>query len=144
MDIYSRDRKPIVPNYLQVLRVLNHAGICLSYEATWQYLKQLTREANFTDMVKCGHWIWVYDNLNFRQAVRHERSGKLLSCSTEKRKQKNKIMHVHFRTQISTHHFRVSLPGWLCTHHQVRSTKVRFEMRLSKQPPPRPAYGSFR
>ena len=50
MDIYSRDRNPIVPNYLQVLRVQNHAGICLSYEATWQYLKQLTREANFTDI----------------------------------------------------------------------------------------------
>ena len=71
--------------------MLNHAGICLSYEATWQYLKQLTREANFTEMVKCGHWIWVYDNLNFCQAVRHECSGKLLSFLTEKKGTENTL-----------------------------------------------------
>ena len=48
---------------------------CLSYDATWQCLRQLIHEAGYLDMIREGHWIWIYDNLNFSQKVRHERSG---------------------------------------------------------------------
>ena len=49
----------------------------MSYTATWNYLRQLTSQARYTDIVKSGHWIWVYDNLNMHQRVRHEREGTL-------------------------------------------------------------------
>ena len=56
--------------------VLNHAGVCLSYDAIWGYLRQLASDARFLDVVKTGRWMWVYDNLNFHQPVRHEREGR--------------------------------------------------------------------
>ena len=57
------------------MRVLNHAGVCMSYEATWQHIQQLIFEAGYADVVKQGSWIWIYDNLNLMRKVRHERSG---------------------------------------------------------------------
>ena len=50
----------------------------MSYTSTWNYLQQLTSQARYTDLVKSGHWIWVYDNLNMHQRVRHEREGILV------------------------------------------------------------------
>ena len=61
---------------MQAMTVLNHAGICLSYMATWDYLRQLTVEAKYLEAIRDGHWLWVYDNLNIHQSVRHEREGK--------------------------------------------------------------------
>ena len=58
---------------LQVITVLNHAGVCVSYTTAWKYLRQLTIESRYLDIVQDGHWIWAYDNLNIR--VRHERDG---------------------------------------------------------------------
>ena len=57
------------------MRVLNHAGVCMSYEATWQHIQQLIFEAGYADVVKQGSWTWIYDNLNLMRKVRHERSG---------------------------------------------------------------------
>ena len=57
------------------MTALNHAGICMSYASTWNYLRLLTSQAKYTELVKSGHWIWVYDNLNIHQRVRHERAG---------------------------------------------------------------------
>lgn len=48
----------------------------MSYDSTWNYLRLLTTQAQYTDMVRTEHWIWVYDNLNIHQRVRHERTGK--------------------------------------------------------------------
>ena len=48
----------------------------MSYQATWQHIRQLTLEAGYTSVVKQGSWIWIYDNLNFNQKVCHERAGK--------------------------------------------------------------------
>lgn len=62
----------------QAITVLSHAGICMSYTSTWTYLQKLTHEAKYTEQVQSGHWMWVYDNLNRHQTVRHEREGKLL------------------------------------------------------------------
>lgn len=59
----------------QALTVLNHAGICLSYTSAWKHLRELTAEAKYQEVVKTGHWLWVYDNLNVHQKVRHERLG---------------------------------------------------------------------
>ncbi len=59
----------------QALRVLNHMGVCLSYNSTWQHLRSVTDEARFFEVVRHDHWIWVYDSLNFQQAVCHERVG---------------------------------------------------------------------
>ena len=60
----------------QVFSVLNHVGVCVSYQAAWDYLRQLTAEAGYQEAVTVGHWLWVYDNLNIHQPVRHEREGK--------------------------------------------------------------------
>ncbi len=61
----------------QAIAVLNHAGICTSYHTTWAYLRQLTTEAQYLDVVRDGHWQWVYDNINMYQRIRHERQGSL-------------------------------------------------------------------
>ena len=60
---------------MQVLKVFNHGGLCLSYDATWKHLLKLTEKAQFSVVVREGHWIWIYDNLNFQKKIRHERSG---------------------------------------------------------------------
>ena len=54
---------------------MNHAGVSLSYYLTWEHLKRLTDEARFLQLIKVDHWLWIYDNLNFYQTVRHEREG---------------------------------------------------------------------
>ena len=55
--------------------MLNHAGVCVSYTTAWKYLKKLSIESRFLEIVRDGHWIWAYDNLNFNIRVRHERDG---------------------------------------------------------------------
>ena len=37
---------------------------------------KLVNEAQYLNQVQQGRWIWVYDNLNYHQRVRHERKGK--------------------------------------------------------------------
>lgn len=55
--------------------MLSHAGVGMSYIATWSYLQKLTQDAEYSKQVMSDHWIWIYDNLNLHQAVRHEREG---------------------------------------------------------------------
>ena len=59
----------------QAITVLNNAGVCMSYRMSWEYLRKLTTEAEYLQVVRCGHWLWVYDNVNLHQKVRHEREG---------------------------------------------------------------------
>ena len=61
---------------IQIITVLNHAGLCTSYSTTWKYLKQLTQESRYLEIIREGYWLWVYDNLNLHQKVHHERQGK--------------------------------------------------------------------
>ena len=58
--------------------MLNHAGVCVSYTTAWKYLKKLTVESRYLDIVREEHWIWAYDNLNINLKVRHERVGKCM------------------------------------------------------------------
>ena len=68
--------------HTQAMAVLNHAGISLSYDMTWIYLKKLIEQANYTGQVKQGRWLWVYDNFNMHQTIRHERQGNPgITCS---------------------------------------------------------------
>ncbi len=67
-------------NVIGDITVLNHAGVCVSYTTTWKFLKQLTIEARYLDIVRGGHWMWAYDNLNFNHRVRHQRDGRY-SCT---------------------------------------------------------------
>lgn len=60
---------------IQAMSTLNHAGICMLAVQTWNYLRQLSAEARYLEVIKSGRWIWVYDNLNIHKAVRHERQG---------------------------------------------------------------------
>ena len=61
--------------FLQAITVLNHAGVCVSYQTAWKYVQQLTTEARYQEAVHSGHWQWVFDNVNMHQRVRHEREG---------------------------------------------------------------------
>lgn len=71
----THNKNCIMNNSPQVIAVLNHAGVCISYPTTWKYLRQITAEAMYLDRIREGHWIWAYDNLNIHQRVRHERHG---------------------------------------------------------------------
>ena len=66
------------------MTTLNHAGICMSYVQTSAYLRQLSSEARYLEVVKSGKWIWVYDNLNIHKAVRHEQQSMELDCYVKK------------------------------------------------------------
>ena len=57
---------------------MNHYGTCVSYTTVWKHLKQLTQEARYLylEVVREGHWQWVYDNLNYLLSIRHEREGR--------------------------------------------------------------------
>ena len=35
----------------------------------------LASEARYQELIRSGHWMWVYDNVNIYQQVRHERQG---------------------------------------------------------------------
>ena len=61
--------------YTQAIAALNHGGVCLSYDMTWLYLKKMVDEADYLGQVKKGHWLWIYDNFNLHQIIRHERQG---------------------------------------------------------------------
>ena len=37
--------------------------VCVSYEGTWHYLRRLTDEAQYLEIVQQGHWMWAY-NIN--------------------------------------------------------------------------------
>ena len=60
---------------VQAITLLNNAGVCVSYQRAWEYLRLLTNEAEYLKVVRTGHWQWVYDNINVHQKVRHKRSG---------------------------------------------------------------------
>ena len=47
----------------------------MSYNSTWNYLRELTTQAHYTEVIQSGRFLWVYDNLNIHQRVCHERSG---------------------------------------------------------------------
>ena len=71
--------------HVQAIMVLNHAGLCVSYATVWKYLKQLTAEARFLEIVREGHWLWVFDNLNVQRHVHHERQGKQYNTCGDKK-----------------------------------------------------------
>ena len=37
--------------HMQAMRVFNHAGVCLSYDGTWQHLLKLTEKARYPEIV---------------------------------------------------------------------------------------------
>ena len=45
----------------------NHAGICMSYKSSWDYLLAFTKEAKLVEKVRSGHWIW--------STTRHDSQG---------------------------------------------------------------------
>ena len=47
----------------------------MSYDRTWYYLQRLTNEAQYLEIVKQGHWMSAYDNINILMQARHERQG---------------------------------------------------------------------
>ena len=59
----------------QAMTVLNHAGVCLSYDATLIHMKKMVDKEDYITQVRQGRWLWVYDNFNIHQAIRHERKG---------------------------------------------------------------------
>ena len=63
------------PPYMQAICVLNHGGVCASYMCAWKYLRKLTEEARYHQLIQSGHWTWSFDNVNLQQKVKHEREG---------------------------------------------------------------------
>ena len=63
---------------LQAMTLLIHAGVCMSYTATWDHLLALTQQANLVSKIQSGHWICAYD-INIHRSTRHERQGEYYS-----------------------------------------------------------------
>ena len=59
-----------------------------------ELLRLLTTQSQYADVVRSGHWMWVYDNLNIHQRVRHERTGERSIADS------NSHIHVHVRIYI--------------------------------------------
>ena len=66
----------------------------MSYPMTWNYLRLLTTQSQYADVVRSGHWMWVYDNLNIHQRVHHERTGERSAADSNS--------HIHVRIYIKT------------------------------------------
>ena len=47
--------------YLQVITVLNHAGFCTSYTTAWKYLKHLTQESKYLEIIREGYCLRKFD-----------------------------------------------------------------------------------
>ena len=75
-NMHSNDVKYTIVHF-QAMTLLNHAGVCMSYSATWEHLLDLTQQANLLSKIQSGHWILAYDNLNVHCSIRHERQGDL-------------------------------------------------------------------
>ena len=86
------------------MKVLNHAGVSVSYDTAWNALRHLTAEARCLEVVRSGHWLWVYDNLNIR-VVRHERKGNSLHAVDLSgfHKMKQSLLLYSLCTQIDHH-----------------------------------------
>ena len=54
------------------------AGVCMSYNATWDHLLSLTQQENLLSKIEGGHWIWAYDNPNIHSSTRNECQGKAI------------------------------------------------------------------
>ena len=55
-----------------------HTESCWDLRVLLDCMEILETEAKFLEMVQEGHWLWVYDNFNLHQVVRHEREGWLV------------------------------------------------------------------
>ena len=62
----------------QAMTVLNHAGVCLSYDATLIHMKKMVDKEDYITQVRQGRWLWVYDNFKMHQAIHHR--GKVYLC----------------------------------------------------------------
>lgn len=108
--------------WYRALNVLNHVGVCTSYSTTWNYLRRLVEESRIQEVVRQGHWIWVYDNLNKHQTVRHDCLYWLTVCKLRMIIKSTIILHVlshsldvHNRMMNVTARHAVkipNLPGW--------------------------------
>ena len=54
----------IMKVFSQAMTVLNHAGVCLSYDATWLHMSRLVEQEDYHSQLQQGRWLWVYDNFN--------------------------------------------------------------------------------
>ena len=77
------------------MTLLIHAGVCMSYTATWDHLLALTQQANLVSEIQSDHWKWAYDKVNIHRSTRHGRQGEYYSndiyrISLNKRRTPNK------------------------------------------------------
>ena len=61
-----------------VLDTLNRIGICMSYQRTLDWLKEIAKKTTTKHQFEKGQgqWLLVYDNVNFQKKIRHERLGR--------------------------------------------------------------------
>ena len=77
---------------------------------TWSHLLKLTDEAQYTQQVQTGHWLWIYDNLNLHQVVRHEREGMIwvLTMQIHNSDKHSSMLNVTARLAVKI----INLPDW--------------------------------
>lgn len=56
--------------------------ICLSHSASWNYVRKLTDEARYLQVIRSRHWLWVLDDLNIHHRIHHEREGHVIVLGT--------------------------------------------------------------
>ena len=108
----------------------------MSYDRTWDYLQRLTNEAQYLKIVKQGHWMWAYDNINIHMRARHERQG-LFNFIAKNYWSFNiyflividyhsKMLNATSRLAISIQH----LPDWEVDWDDTKPQKSRRELQL--------------
>ena len=109
----------------------------MSYDRTWYYLQRLTNEAQYLEIVKQGHWMWAYDNINIHMRARHERQG-LFNFIAKKYwyfkihflnviDYHSKMLNATSRLAISIQH----LPEWEVDWDDTKPQKSRRELQLN-------------
>ena len=84
----------------------------MSYPMTWNYLRLLTTQSPYADVVRSGHWI--------HQRVRHERTGERSIADS------NSHIHVHVRIYM---YIKMNV---LCIMHTIISIHARTPLRYAE------------
>ena len=85
----------------------------MSYKTAWASLKHLSEEAHYTEKIKQGRWLWVFDNFNMHHTIQHEHQVKkklelhslarfsLISHSLETRLNKSDKQWYHYYLSLT-------------------------------------------
>ena len=121
--------------------------MCVSYSTAWRYLLQLTTEAKYDRAIQEGKWLWVFDNVNFQQRVRHERQGNNQNIIKNYYNNNTNCIERHSSMMNLTSRLAVRikyLPGWEFDWADKKPQRSRESLTISDFLPSEQEFGELK